>query len=423
MRYVIGWKAVNGMQTHKSIYSGIISLPLMHRLRIILASIFCLSLGALPTFAATLEHADVPGPGVIVKDDLYVAGKIINITREVQGDLLAAGGDISVSKKVSQDLMAAGGTINITSDVGDDMRVAGGEIFIKSKIGGDLVIFGGTVILDAASVVGRDLIITGGEVVVHGRVIGNVRAKGGRITLNGVVDGNLIAEAGELHLNGRVLGYSKVSGEEVHLGSSAKFGKKVEYWSPAGPMSFGAAATDTLFSPSLERQQNGKKTHQAKVMLASTFMAFSFLAAALVMGLLIIITKKYFADVATQLRKDPWWSLLYGFLYVIVTPVLSVILMITIIGLPLGLFFFFGYIFSLVFALPVTALVVGKLLQIKYKKKWGKGMFFLVSVGVLVVLKLLAVIPLIGLLIKLLLILAVLGALMTTKCRKWKLIA
>ncbi len=135
-------------------------------------------------------------------------------------------------------------------------------------------------------------------------------------------------------------------------------------------------------------------------------------------GSSLSINKDINGDVAGQVRAEPWWNLFYGFVYLVLTPFIGMLLMVTIFGLPLGVLTLVLYVFSIIFLAPVTALVLTKLTQDYYKTKWGKGMVFLISIGFYIVLKLLNLVPVIGWVAKLLLYAVVLGALCVTKTKK-----
>ncbi len=112
--------------------------------------------------------------------------------------------------------------------------------------------------------------------------------------------------------------------------------------------------------------------------------------------------------------------MLYGLLYFVVVPFIATLLLITIIGLPIAVFIFLSYGFAIFFAKPLTALVLAKWTEQKYKKKWGKPLFFFVSVGIYILLKLISLVTIVAWITVLAVVLIAFGALIETKFEIWK---
>jgi hypothetical protein len=117
------------------------------------------------------------------------------------------------------------------------------------------------------------------------------------------------------------------------------------------------------------------------------------------------------AQAGERLNQEPTRSLGYGAAYFIGLPILVVLLLVTVIGIPIALLFLALYAFSLLFGLSITSVVAAKAMKIKYNyKHWGTWMLVLVSAGVFVVLKLLTLIPFIGWLFYLIVLVVAFGA-------------
>ncbi len=376
---------------------------------------------ATPALAATLASGDTLSIRNPINDDYYVAGGTVTVDGTVDGDLLAAGGTINVNGDVRQDAMVAGGTVNVDGRVGDDLRVAGGTVTVTSNVADDIVIAGGNVKLAEGATASGDMLVMGGEVQILGRVRGNLTVRGGSVTLHGAVGGNLDMDGGTLVMDGTVAGTSRIVVDKLDMSSTAKFGKDVTYWTKDGQVSFasGTVAGSAAYDPTLRSARPEERAPAAAaVALAGIFSVYGILSAALLILLLLFVTRTFFPDAAAQLRREPWWDLFYGFVYLVLTPFVSVLLMITVFGLPLGLFVLVTYVFSFAFIGPVSALLLANLAKQYYKQDWGRGMLFLVAIGFYIVLKFLNLIPVIGWLAKLVLYAMIFGALCVTKLKK-----
>jgi len=119
--------------------------------------------------------------------------------------------------------------------------------------------------------------------------------------------------------------------------------------------------------------------------------------------------------------KAPGRSALIGLLYFVVTPVIGVLFLITVIGIPISLFIFIMYGFMIFFAKPLTAIVLAKSTEIKYaKKKWGKTKVFFSSLGYFIALKFIGIIPVIGWILVMIGVFIAFGAMLDTDWEKWK---
>jgi cytoskeletal protein CcmA (bactofilin family) len=226
-----------------------------------------------------------------------------------------------------------------------DLIVAGGQIFVASGavIDGDVVIFGGTIVMDAQ--VGKSLKIYGGDVTLGGSVQGPAEIRAEKATLNGTINGESILAI-----------------QNLSLGENASFTENVRYWTKEGETDFAptlerdaTAEFDTTLGPKV----NSDTWEQAAVAggaLAVVFGVYSLLSSALILLLLLLLARPLFKRAGDRVRAEPWWSLLIGFLYVAVMPVLILLLFVTLIGIPLALFTLFLYIFSWVFGTVISAM-------------------------------------------------------------------
>jgi hypothetical protein len=110
-----------------------------------------------------------------VEDDLFAAGNTVTLNAPVEGAVLA-GGNITVNAPISGDLFAAGGHIVVNADVAGKIVAAGGEIEVRGDTK-NAVVAGGTVTIHSDTVISRDAVITGGTVTNAGRVIGNLTVR------------------------------------------------------------------------------------------------------------------------------------------------------------------------------------------------------------------------------------------------------
>ena len=259
---------------------------------------------------------------------------------------------------------------------------------------------------------------------MEGTVNGTLRLYGGSVSFRGAAN-ETIVYAEDFHIDGSIRGPAQVVATKMVIGDSAEIRNDIRYWIPTGEKDFGTALTgEAIYDPELAIS---KFDHDVKPMhIKGALFGMSLyliLSAALVMGLLILATKAYFADAAKIVKRGPWRAIGMGLLYFFLTPIVALLLMLTVIGMPLSFLILTMYVFSIIFAKPIAAIVVAKYCALRWKRKWKKPAIFLVSIGAYVVLKVLALVPLIGWLVVLAVICAAFGALMECKYVRWKKVA
>lgn len=251
-------------------------------------------------------------------DTAFAAGGEVTVASKVVGEVIAAGGQVEVKDTATGRIIAAGGQVEIRNTTAKDVIAAGGHVeLLLSKIQKDAILSGGTVkIIDGD--IGGDLIATGGTIELGGTFGGDVTARGGNIKLapNTKIAGNLIyATSKELKLP-----------EGAHVTGTIirKEWKDGESW--MGDFGFG------------------------KMIAVAVVAMLGFGAALLILaGVVLAFFAPQVNRAAATVTEQPLQSLGLGVLLAIALPVTMVVLMITIIGIPLGLFILavFGVLFGL----------------------------------------------------------------------------
>ncbi len=362
-------------------------------------------------------------PSFAMNDDFYQAGGDVIVKGAVRGDAYTAGGTIHFTQPVGRDLVAAGGTIVIDSKVGDDLRVFGGNVEVNNTVGGDVIVMGGQIVIGKNAVIGGDLFVAGGTVHINGSVRGMTRVIADEALIAGILNGPTEIQTQTAVLNGKLMGEARLASNTIAIGDQALFGGNVRYWRENGPLQFGTKARGkTTYDMALQRKV---KVHEkgADGLMPAFFAAlslFSLLTAAVMIGLLVFITKNFFKDTAKFLLKKPFVSFLRGLAYFVGMPIVAVLLAITLIGLPLAAVVTLGFIVSIIFAKALTAIIWVRYIEQRSGKNvhWGNWQIFGLSMAAYVVLKVLMLIPVLGWIACLVLVCMAFGALITMKWEK-----
>lgn len=357
-------------------------------------------------------------------DDTYAAGGTVSLQESIEGDLFIAGGEMSIQGSIEEDLVALGGDIAIGGPVGDDVRILGGNVTITSSIGDDLIIVGGEVTVAESAEIGGDVHVYGGTAVIDGAVGGNLLIRSGTAKVSGEIAGDADVRADTVRFSASVQGNAILSSNDLKIQNTAYFAQDVHYWQPQGPYYFAGATVQgkAEYDESLSYQALDEMKKTAGEAFAAGLLAiagYNLLSSALLILILVLVTKTYFVDGAKRLQKEPLLSLWYGFLYLLVTPFIALFFCLTVIGIPIGLFIGVLYLFTVFFAKPFTAVLLAKWVQLHYEKKWGALLLFLAAVGFYVVLRILVLVPLVGSMVVLVATLMMFGALSHTEYQKF----
>jgi len=359
-------------------------------------------------FGATLKA----GEEVLIKkgdirDNLYVAGGNISISSAVFGDLLVAGGNILISENVSEDITVVGGAITILGDSGGDMRVAGGNILISGDIFGELVVAGGSVTISSDVSIKEDLVIYAGQVLLEGEVLGDTEITGGIITINGHIKGNVKAKIDE----------------KLTLGDAAFIEGDLEYSARSAEalkVSEGAIITgETLFNEIDAQKADGAKNFIFEALGA--FVLFKVIALTITALILVWLFKDFSYSVIRSVIKSPLRMLGRGFIVLVVIPAASIILFITLFGIPLGLIAMLSYGLLVLITSAYAGVVAGAWVIQLIRKSDRAVITWKTVVGGVVLLAIVGFIPFIGWIIGLFVFLVTLGSITDLVHKKlWK---
>ncbi|MFC4634617.1 hypothetical protein ACFO3O_11900 [Dokdonia ponticola] len=329
------------------------------------------------------------------KDDIYLAGETIEINAVVRGDVVAAGGNISVNDSIYGDLTAAGGELFINQYIADDVRVSGGSITINSEIGDDLVVFGGEVILTKNAKVSGNLLCYAGDVKMNGEVVGMMKTTGADVTVNGTIQGT-----------------SKIIGEDIEIGDNARFLSDVEYWSSDGEIDFKESLVNANAQFNEDLREDRPEFSWVSFGIASLALwGFYMLSAFLVILVLHALFRKAFSKSVQTLQQHTIKSFGYGLIYLIGVPLLIAIAFMMIVGIPLGLFITTIFIFSLLFGHLIAALLLAYYVTQKNKKNWGFWSITFLALLLAIVLRVLTIIPFLGIILSVVILSFTYGAL------------
>ena len=271
--------------------------------------------------AASLGPVGVPA-GRVIDRDAFAAGPLVEISGTVNGDVYAAGGQVLIDGRVNGDVLVAGGRVMLSGAVAQNVRVAGGQVTFSGTVGRNVTVFGGNVELTPGAMITGSLVVAGGNVHLAAPLGGGATVAAASLILSNRVGGEVQAAVGALRIGpkadirGRV---AYMSQREASVDPGARIEKLTRLVPPAIPR----PSPRRIFA----------------VFAAVTFvvMAVSFVST-LVLGLLSLrFLPRYHEAAVRTLREQPWVSIGVGFVAAVLTPVATAILFATVLGIPLAL--------------------------------------------------------------------------------------
>jgi hypothetical protein len=300
-------------------------------------------LSACVTCALTLAVAGIASaqsPSPQVAENYYAAGNHVAITTPMPRDVIVAGREIEITQPVSGDILAAGWKVTLSAPAQDDVRIAAGEIRLNAPITGDVTIAGGDITLGPDTHVSGRSWVTGRAVRIDGVIERELRVAGATVTL-----------AGEIRQPVEIVG------EKLEILSTARVLAPLTY---KGPVEAQIAPGAVIDGPITFNRIEAREARRARAFPAASTLLFSihlFLA-----GLLIVMfLPRVETSVIETLRAEPGKSLIAGFVSLITTPVAALLLLISVLGLPIGLALGGLYAAALFVSVVATALSVGAL--------------------------------------------------------------
>jgi len=329
------------------------------------------------------EGQTAKGPG-------FYAGKVVRLDGSVDGTAFAAGQEVTVNGDIKGDLFAAGQEVTVNGKVYGNLYAAGQNVRVKGQVTGDAFIAGEKAEAAEGAAFGRDLLMFAAKVIHAGRVERQMFADSQYAVINGSIGDNARLSADNLEIRegadikGKLV---YLSPKKASVSENAKIGGGAE-WKKVVPV---AKEKQPTFAGQLVGLIIG-------------------IAGALLVWFIITAWKPdFWAGLTKPIFNEPVKTMGMGALVLILAPVVAVILIATVIGLPLGILLLLAYGVTLYLAKIITAVFVGSWLARRFNWPVLHRGIWLVLLG-LSIIAVLTRLPFVGFLFTLLTVFWGLGA-------------
>jgi cytoskeletal protein CcmA (bactofilin family) len=219
----------------------------------------------------------------------------------------------------------------------------------------------------SASAATDHVVITGGVVVPPGQTAGDVIVLDGTVRIAGHVTGDVVSVAGPVRVSGRVDGDLIAVSDRAFLGSAARVGGDLRYGDESPVLARGARVDGKVSNEEWDDSLNG----WGWVSVLAWWVAVS--VSTLLVGVLLVWLAPgalYAAERAVQERLGA--AVGWGVLIAIGVPVLAIVALVTLVGIPFGIAVLLAAIPVLLVAYATAAWIVGRrVLRNRSASRWA----------------------------------------------------
>lgn len=284
----------------------------------------------------------------MINNDLYIAAWRVDINAEILWDLVISWWDLNINSNIWEDLTIAWWQINVFWDVWDDVKIAWWSIMIDWNIAWDLIVWWWEVRIKKWVIIDWDIIVWWWRLVLDWTVKWNAIIYIWEFVLNWNIDWNT-----KLYIK--------------------NFKNPENTWVIKWNLDYTSSMKNVELESIVSWTSNFKKiiidkTVKNKILWFLTiYILIKLIWLFIFSTLLYFLFKKLFNKVSLILKNETLKSFLYWFLTIILTPIIIILLFISIIWIPFAFLLLFTYIFLFVFMALINTIIISSLIINKYK--------------------------------------------------------
>lgn len=263
------------------------------------------------------------GKSQVVDGTAFMAGSQVTVDGTVKGDLICAGEKVTISGTVEGDVICAGATVTVNGTVNGDVRVAGADVSLGSDVSGSVTAGGSQLTTTNEFKVGRDFTAGGETLSLSGLFGRDVHVSATSLTLRGSVERDFSADV-----------------ETFTVEQGALVAGSTWYKSPQ------RLADNGAFQGKVHHEE-GSTRDESSTDIGGLLIGLLMLVVLAIVGVLLM---PRFVHVASSLPvRDVLLAFLVGFVGILLTPLVGIILASTVVGLLVA------FVLLLVWLLAITA--------------------------------------------------------------------
>lgn len=337
--------------------------------------------------------------GENLDESLFISGEQIIIDSDITGDLFCAGQSITINGSIKGDVLCVVQDIKINGLVDGNVRVAGQTVEVSGTVNRNLNALAQTLTLKKLAAVKGDIFFGVQSVDLSGTAGRDLAGAGETVTVSGSLFRNATVNAANLNISdtARIRGdldYYIEKDRAASISSQSVVGQVRRH--------------DLVY----EDKSAPEKSESLSPMSLLSKVIFGALAFFIIASVLIYFDKSRTEKVINRIQEKPVLSGFIGLAVFVTFPLVFILLIMTLLGIPLAFVTLFVYFVALIVASVYTSIVIGwNFLKLVNKKTPTP---FLSALAGTFTLGLIASIPVLGWLIALIAFFTGLGALFTS---------
>ena len=316
----------------------------------------------------------------VIEGNMYIVAQNITIKGVVNGDLIALAQNINIEGQVVGDIISASQNLSVKGKVGGNIRAMANTVsLMETEINRNINLMATNILIDENTNINWDALLLGGTAEMRGNIKGSLHGVVDRLLIAGNVDKDV-----SFTVNNKV---HQQEGKPIQVleGSNIKGDLSYSYFKDLN-------INESAVSGTINFNERNVENNWQKNIWNFIISVFSTLVIGLV---LISLSKKEMTIIQEKANNRYGKSLLVGLGVLFLTPIISIILMMTIIGIPLGLIMLTLWLIALYFAQIMVGLGLGKRIREEIFKTKNKNLMGDLIIGI-TVLYLLFAIPVFG---------------------------
>lgn len=273
--------------------------------------------------SSEVSHVIVLPAGSVYQGDYFAFGDSVEISGQVNGDVYIAANQIVIDGQVNGDVIVVGGSVDISGLVSHNVRCLAGQILISGHIGNSVTAVAGNVQLLASATIGNNVVVTAGNVDLSSKIGSNVTVVASNLRISSYIGNNIQAYVGQLRITSK-----------AYIGGGIDYRSSTTVWLDQGAVIEGTIT----HHPSLVHELIQGTWIQSLLVGGKVVALLMNFIYTLVVGLILIkMFPKNLENALHVLKANPWKAFSWGLMLLFLLPLASLILLMTILGVPFAL--------------------------------------------------------------------------------------
>lgn len=293
------------------------------------------------------HHADL-----IFNENISIAAQTFETEAVYNRDLILIAEDALFNGYVEGDFLGAAKNLEIRGEIEGDLRVIGGTVVLNGYVHGDILVFGGSVTATSSSMVLGDAIVMGGKFTHDGTIQDDLQVISAVVSLGGELADDITITTQDLIVK-----------EDVMLSESAEY----KYYAPREAQ-IPESLQETFEYAQTSLWYRTSDFQSTASVLFGFWSLLKFFTSAVLIFLFYFVFRSFIERVKDQGSQQWLKSGIVGAIALVALPTVSLLLMVSLIGLPIGLLTLLLFWSLLILRVTLASFVISVWLPTLYKK-------------------------------------------------------